>query len=137
MPGNTYQLVETQEPDGFYCPTGYWIVTVTTNGEITIEVEGEAPEFDINDKAEDEFFFLINNPINITIEPVPLEFIKTNQNSLVPLKGAVFHIYERNSEDTDWKTTPMATVTSGDNPTKNRGIMILNCRNTVQNRIIP
>ena len=45
QPGRSYHLVEIAAPDGFITPTGYWLITVSATGEITIEARDGAPMF--------------------------------------------------------------------------------------------
>lgn len=47
--GGTYRLVEVLAPDGFATPTGYWIVTVSQDGVITItSSDDDQPTFTTN-----------------------------------------------------------------------------------------
>lgn len=48
-PGNQYRLVETSAPTGFVTPSGYWVITVSNTGVITITTHGtNQPSFTNN-----------------------------------------------------------------------------------------
>jgi len=54
-------------------------------------------------------------------DPV-FEFTKTDGTT--PLAGAVFNLYQRNEDGTDWEMTPFATVTSGEDGLVEFGALI-------------
>jgi len=104
IPGNQYQLVETQAPSGFYTPpTGsYWIISVAANGTISTPTsEGDnIPDFILREGS----FFLPNMRSS-----VPITGLFDNSNlyisyvlgaSLIGLLPVCYKIYKKRRQFT-------------------------------------
>ncbi|MFI3210841.1 MAG: SpaA isopeptide-forming pilin-related protein, partial [Peptostreptococcaceae bacterium] len=115
IPGEVYKLTETKAPDGYEIPTGYWIIEVSNNMQITITTvqSGEVSTPDI-----------VNNKIaNVMpgeepdIEPeeeeeeknIGFKIVKNDEATGELLEGAEFELY---LADEDGKPTGNVLITN-------------------------
>jgi len=99
--GSVYRLTETAAPPLYRLPLPlneqhYWLITVDVNdGAIDIPTHhGNAPAF----VSEGGNLFLPNERSTVDL----FEFIKTKDDGMTPLPGAMFNLYRWDDEEAEW-----------------------------------
>jgi len=80
--GHTYCLVETNAPNGFITPAGYWMITINTDGSIALPVRGDSgngPDFILGDEN-DSNIYLPNERM-----PIPITGLEDNMTFYLSL----------------------------------------------------